>query len=228
MRVAARAAWPASPSRQARDQEETMMKTRLALPVLLLALLALVPAAPAAALDWGLGADFGYSIFMPDYDDAENVSSISMPFIASPSMGEYVIPTVGGLRLSFAGENRMHEVWLGTSLARMSVEDFSLMTMQLSGNYQFNFAAQGAFKPYLTAGVGMIRLGASDDDFSHSAMSTCFGGGAGVAHQMGSGRLRGEVRYDMFSEGLFDGGEYPVLPKGSGINLKLGFDLWNK
>ena len=204
------------------------MKTRLALPVLLLVLLAVVPAAPAAAINWGIGADFGYSIFMPDYDDAENFSSISIPFNAAPVMGEIAIPAVGGLRLSFAGEKPTHEVWLGTSVARMSVEDFSLMTMQLSGNYQFNFATQGAFKPYLTAGVGMFRVGFSDADESESAMSTYFGGGAGVAHKMGTGRLRGEVRYDMVAEGTFDDSDYPVIPKGSGINLKFGFDLWNK
>jgi hypothetical protein len=208
-----------------------MMKTRLALPALLLALLAMVPAAPAAALDWGIGADLGFSIFMPssDYGDVENISSFGIPF-SSFREGELTfVPAAGGLRLSFAGENRMHEAWLGVSLNRISEEDVSITVMQLSGNYQFNFATQGAIQPYLTAGVGLNRASYKGDSDSESGTASYFGGGVGVAHRMGTGRLRAELRYDALSEGTIgDEDDYVVFPKGGAVGFKLGFDLWNK
>ena len=40
------------------------MKLRLAVPVVLLTLL-VVSAAPAAAFNWGIGADLGFNVFMP-------------------------------------------------------------------------------------------------------------------------------------------------------------------
>ena len=45
------------------------MNWKLAIPASLL-VLALVPATPAIALDWGLGTDLGANIFRPDYPDA--------------------------------------------------------------------------------------------------------------------------------------------------------------
>ncbi len=207
------------------DKQEPPVKKRLAVPVLLLVLFALLPAAPAAAINWGIGADLGYNLFMPDYDDVENITVIGLPLC--PGAGETAtIPVIGGLRVSFTGEKPTHEIWLGTSINRFGVEDYSIMSMQLSGNYQFNFATQGGLDPYVTAGVGLYRVGYSADDDSESAMSTYFGGGVGVAYKMGTGRLRAEARYDVVSEGEVDND--PVIPKGGNLGLKLGFDLWNK
>lgn len=203
------------------------MKTRIAFAVVLVGLLV---SAPALAFNWGIGADLGYSMFMPaDKYDIDNVSVIGIPLGSTSGwLGEGAFPTAGGLRLSFAGENPMHEIWLGTSLGRISVEDFAYSTMQLSGNYQFNFAVQSAVKPYLTAGVGMYRLGYSDDDDSESAMSVYYGGGVGAAFKMGTGRLRGELRYDMVGEGTIGDEDYMVIPEGGALGFKLGFDLWAK
>jgi len=196
------------------------MKTRIALTLLAL----LLAASPASAFNWGIGADLGYTMFMPDDEyDVENFNVIGIPY-GGMSLYEVVIPAIGGLRLSFAGDNPMHEVWLGTSLSRMSVEDNSLTSMLLSGNYQFNFAVQSEVKPYLTAGVGMLRVGDEDD----SAMSTYFGGGVGAAYKLGTGRLRGELRYDMVGEGTIGDEDYVVIPKGGALGFKLGFDLWAK
>jgi len=181
-------------------------------------------ATPAAAINWGIGADLGYTMFMPDDEyDIDNISVIGLPLNGAP-VGELGIPVLGGLRVSFAGENPTHEVWLGTALSRLSVEDFSLMAMQLSGNYQFNFPTQAAAKPYLTAGVGMFRVGDEDD----SASSVYFGGGVGAAFKMGTGRLRGELRYDAVGEGTIGDEDYAVIPKGGALGFKLGFDLWAK
>jgi opacity protein-like surface antigen len=203
------------------------MKTRLAVPVVLLALL--VVATPAAAFNWGIGADLGYTMFMPaDKYDTENFNVIGIPLNSSSGfLFEGAIPTVGGLRVSFAGEKPTHEVWLGASLGRISSEDNAYTTMQLSGNYQFNFNVQSGIKPYLTAGLGMYRVGYSGDD-SESAMSVYYGAGAGAAYKMGTGRLRGELRYDMVGEGTIGDDDYAVIPEGGALGFKLGFDLWAK
>jgi hypothetical protein len=203
------------------------MKTRIAFAVMLLALL--VVATPASAFNWGVGADLGYTLFMPaDKYNMENFNVIGIPLNSSSGfLLEGAIPTTGGLRLSFAGEKPMHEVWLGASLGRISVQDNAYTTMQLSGNYQFNFSVQSAIKPYLTAGVGMYRVGYSGDT-DESAMSAFYGGGVGAAFKMGTGRLRGELRYDMVGEGTIGDDDYVVIPEGGALGFKLGFDLWAK
>jgi hypothetical protein len=205
------------------------MRSRLAVPILLLAL-TLIPAAPAVAFNWGIGADLGFSVYMPssDYENAENITVIGAPFSVTRIEEFSVLPPAGGLRLSFAGENPMHEVWLGTSFARYSEEEVATSFLQLSGNYQFNFATQSAIKPYLTAGVGLNHAGYSDDDGSESVTSSYFGGGVGAAYKMGTGRLRAELRYDAGTEATVGDDDYIVVPKGGAVSFKLGFDLWNK
>ena len=201
------------------------MKTRIVLTLFAL----LLVAAPAQALNWGLGADLGYTLFMPaDKYDAENVSAIGIPFSAV-RVGElsFVAPA-GGLRVSFTGEKPMHEVWLGLALNRYGEDELSVSVMQLSGNYQFNFDVQSAIKPYLTAGVGLNRAGYSDDDDSDSATAAYFGGGVGAACELGPGRLRGEIRYDALGEATIGDGDYVVFPEGGALGFKLGFDLWAK
>lgn len=202
------------------------MKTRLGVPVLLLVLLALVPAAPAAAFNWGIGADLGYNMFMPssDYGDVENINSFGWPSGGS-FMG--VLPGFGGLRVSFAGAEPTHEIWLGTSLNLLSSGGSSIHAFGVNANYQYNFPSKGPMAPYVTAGVGLNQVGESDGG-SLSAMSTIFGGGVGIAHHMGNGcgRLRAEVRFDVQTEGEEDGDV--IIPKGSNLGIRLGFDLWNK
>jgi hypothetical protein len=208
------------------DREEIAMMKRLVVPALLLALLAVVPAAPAAAINWGIGADLGYNIFMPssDYEGYENLNTIGLP-MGSPLFGE--LPGFGGLRVSFTGEQPTHEVWLGTNLNYYSSEGTSLNMLGLNVNYQYNFGT-GGVKPYVTAGAGLTRMGYSPDDGDGmSAMSTTFGGGVGVTQKMGTGRLRAELRYDQVSEGK-DSDDYIVILKGANLGFKVGFDLFSK
>jgi hypothetical protein len=223
-----RAARPVSPSRQNRDREEIAMKKRLVVSVLLLVLLALVPAAPAAAVNWGIGADLGYNVFMPSSDygsDIENINSFGWPS-GSAVLGE--LPGFGGLRLSFAGAKPTHEVWIGTELGFVSYSGSSMHTLGLNANYQYNFSTGSGVTPYVTAGVGINQLGYSGGGHSQSAMATIFGGGVGIAHWMGNGcgRLRAEVRYDQQTEGEADGDT--VIPKGANLGIRFGFDLWDK
>jgi len=202
------------------------MKATLAVPVLLFVLLALIPATPAAALNWAIGADLGFNVFMPssDYVGAENISSFGWPQ-GSAVMG--VLPGFGGLRISFVGEKPTHEVWLGTNLNFVSSEGSSFHVFDLNANYQYNFPTSGNITPYATAGIGLDMVGASDGS-SISATSTVFGAGVGVAHHMGNGcgRLRAEVRFDGLTEGK--DGDSIIIPKGSNLGIRLGFDLWDK
>jgi opacity protein-like surface antigen len=207
------------------------MKTRLAVPVLLLVLLALVPAAPAAAFNWGVGADLGYNMFMPSSDyggDIENISYFGWPLGSQLLFGEVPLSSGGGLRVSFAGEKPTHEAWLGTSLSYFSYSGTSLHMLGLNANYQYNFETSGGVKPYVTAGAGLTRLGYSPESGDGtSAMSATFGGGVGIAHKMGTGRLRAEVRYDQITEGNDDDDDTLIL-KGGNLGFRLGFDLWSQ
>jgi hypothetical protein len=203
------------------------MNARLAVPALLLVLLALVPAAPAAAVNWAIGADLGYSMFMPSSDygpDVENFNTFGWPSGGSV-LG--VLPGFGGLRVSFAGAEPTHEFWLGTNLNYLSSSGMSFHMFGVNANYQYNFAAKSALAPYVTAGVGIHQVGESGGS-SISAMSTIFGGGVGLAHHMGNGcgRLRAEVRFDAQTEGEKD--DEVIIPKGSNLGIRLGFDLWDR
>jgi len=205
------------------------MRSSTVVPVLLFALLVLLPAAPATALDWGLGADLGMSVFMPDYEGADNISLVGWPMGATFVFGELPLPSAGGLRLSFSGANPMHEVWIGTSFNRTGVEGMALHAFGMTGNYQFNFATQGAFTPYVTAGAGLFRVGFSPDHGDGmSATSATFGGGVGLGYVMagGAGRLRAEVRYAQLTEGTHEGSR--IIPKGGEIGFRFGFDVWSR
>jgi len=204
------------------------MKTRFAVPVVLLALLAVIPAAPAAAVECGLGADLGFNLFIPssDYEGAENISTFGWPMGGS-FLG--ALPTFGGLRVSFRGEKPAHEVWLGTSLSFLSSEGDSFHQLGLTANYQYNFPTQGTILPYVTAGAGLNMVGINPDEGdSHSATAAVFGGGVGIARAVadGAGRLRAEVRFDQVTEGESDGSV--MIPKGGNLGIRLGFDLWLK
>ena len=178
-----------------------------------------VPVASAAGFNWGLGANLGFNMFSPD--------SKYSPYDKTTTT--YGWP-IGGLRLSFAGEKPMHEVYLETSLSYVSVQDGgSDHNFMVSGNYQFNSDMKGPVAPYLTAGVGIDMVGSKPSTGDGiSASSTFYGGGVGIAHHMGNGcgRLRAEVRYDMVTEGKKDADI--LIPKGGMLGVKLGFDLWDK
>ncbi len=199
------------------------MKTKPAIAALLL-LLALVPAAPAHALSWGLGADLGGSLFKPDYPDAEGVATFAWPSMG-PGYGQ-----IAGLRVNFAGSKPEHEVWLGTSFAFRETGGHSTRLIMLSGNYQYNFTNRGGMIPYVTAGAGVDNASnaTSTGGTTHSASGAIAGGGAGLSWRVrdGAGRIRTELRYDYQTEGKSLGDV--VIEKGSLFALKVGFDLWVK
>ena len=193
------------------------MNWKLAIPASLL-VLALVPATPAIALDWGLGTDLGANIFRPDYPDAEGVLTFTWPAVG-PSAYQ-----IGGLRVSFMASKPKHEIWVGTSLLSLNRGGHPIHQTMVTGNYQYNFPTQGRVSPYLTAGLGLDNYG----DRNAGASGTIFGFGAGLSKSVtnGAGRLRVEVRYDQQTEGKSH--DHVFIPKGGSFGLKLGFDLWVK
>lgn len=190
------------------------MKWKLAIPALLL-VLPLISATPAIALDWSLGAELGGSIFMPDEENAEDVTTFSWPTVGP------VFSQIGGLRLSFTGSRPTHEIWVGTSLFSMTSGGHTTSNVMVTGNYQYNFPNQGRLTPYVTAGVGFVNAGRDDN-----ATGAVYGAGAGLSRRVsdGAGRFRAEVRYDQQTEGKSHG--FVSVPKGGSFGLKLGFDLW--
>lgn len=193
------------------------MKRKLAIPALLL-VLALIPVTQALALDWGLGAELGGSIFRPDYPDAEGIATLSWPTIG-PAFAQ-----IGGLRVSFIGSKPTHEIWAGTAYSSLTTGGRSTNRFMTSLNYQYNFATEGRVDPYATAGAGVINASGN----GYSASGAVFGAGVGLSRSVSdaAGRLRGELRYDQQTEGRSKGSA--VVPKGGTFGLKLGFDLWVK
>ena len=190
------------------------MKWKLAIAALLL-VLALVPATPAIALDWGLGTELGGSIFRPDYEDAEGVATFSWPMVG-PSFYQ-----AGGLRVNFTGSKPTHEIWVGTSFLSATTGGHSHHQLMVTGNYQYNFPTQGRTTPYLTVGGGLNNSASGE----RVATGLIFGAGAGISRRVtdGAGRFRAEVRYDQQTEGKSKGSV--VVPKGGSFEIKLGFDL---
>jgi hypothetical protein len=189
-----------------------MLKKLLVLSALTLA----VAVAPAAAMNWSIGANLGAQFASPTDDNIDNASAIGWP--------------QGGLRVGFVGENPVHEVYLDTELDIFSQGDFSANDFGVMANYQYNFGSQGSTAPYVTGGVGVgfssIDFGTPGSDVSASAV--VFGGGVGLRHKMGNGHgtLRGEVRYDRQGKG--EDGNVVVIEEAGIIGIKLGFDLWDK
>jgi hypothetical protein len=199
--------------------------------VVLLAGSTLLPGEAGAAINWGVGADLGLSIFMPssDYPGAENITSFGWPL--GGGIGRlFGGPASGGLRVSFTGDQPTHEVYLSSDLELISAGNAgSIHAFQLTANYQYNFNTTGGITPYVTGGLGMNSAGSSPESGSGvSATSVVFGAGVGISHSManGVGRLRGEIRYDRQSEGA-DGSDV-VLAKGGALGIKAGFDLWDR
>jgi hypothetical protein len=184
------------------------------------ALLLVVTAVPARALNWSLGANLGLSIISPDNGD--NVTMFSWP-----SGGLLTLFTTPGLRVGFTGQNPQHEIYIDTGLSLISSNGASLNTLQMSGNYQYNFGSSGNLSPYLTAGVGFASYSESDGG-SISAISPMLGGGLGLRHKMGNGHgtLRAEARLDHLNEGEDSG--FVVISAANTFGIKLGFDLWDK
>lgn len=176
-------------------------------------------AAPAMALDWGIGAELGGSLFLPTEDpegDDAGIATFSWPTIGAG------FHQVGGIRASFAGADPRHELWLGTSYASMTTEGRSINWFLAGGNYQYNFAPEARVGPYLTGGVGIISRSGS----GASGVGAVFGAGAGLARRVtdGAGRLRAELRYDRQTDAT--SGDLEVVRGGGVLALKLGFDLW--
>lgn len=191
----------------------------------LIATLALMTlgAREAAAMNWSVGANLGYSTVMPaDKYDAENLNYIAWPNSDfSP-----------GMRFGFTGENPAHEVFIDTGLRLFSTGDLSSRDLILSGNFQYNFGSSGSNHPFVTGGLGVYVSGLKNDDpliaIDESATSVIYGLGVGMRHKMGhgNGTMRAELRFDRMAEG--EDGTSIVIPEATIITFRLGFDLWGK
>lgn len=178
-------------------------------------------AAPASALNWSLGMNLGYQNL--DIDGTEdNVNVFAWPNGSLLEAGGFA----PGLRIGFVGDSPVHEIYLDNALTIFSTGDFSLRSFANTVNYQWNMPTETANNFFVTGGLGLAFLSASNGS-DVSSTSPIFGGGVGVRHRMnhGHGALRAEIRFDRYVEGT-DGG-FVVVPETNAISIKLGFDLWN-
>jgi hypothetical protein len=191
--------------------------SRIVRTALLIVAAAVVLAPSAHAVGCSLGANLGLSIYSPS-GGGGSLTSFSVP-----SGNALLFNFMPGLRVGFAGPSQRQEFFFDAGIQTFSGGGFSASGFQLSANFQQALASE-ATAPYLDAGVGLVHLGDSND----SGTSITIGGGFGIRNQVadGHGTLRGEVRFDYVTESS-SGGNI-IIPSGTIIQLKLGFDLWMK
>lgn len=177
-----------------------------------IALVCCVIATPALAGTLGLGANLGFSSINPENGRDAQV-------VAWPSS---VIGFQPGFRLSYIADSGTHEGYLDSGLLRLSGGGEATTYVELSGNYQYNFASGGRTRPYLTAGVGIFHVSLSSDfGGDESGTSALFGGGVGIRHSVSAdhGSLRFEARFDRVEES-------DVIGAAGVFGFKFGYDLW--
>ncbi len=195
------------------------MKSR----AILICLALLTIAAPAHAMNWSLGANLGLVVVDPTENGIE-----SFTLIGWPSQGLFNIVASPGLRIGFRGEDPRQQFYLDSGFSHVSTDGGSFSSLQLSGNYQYNFAAAGRVHPYLTGGLGLVSVNADNFLGDGAAVSPIVGGGFGLQGELGHGHgtLRAEFRLDHVAEGKDNGAT--VIPATNNYGIKLGFDLWMK
>ena len=189
-----------------------------------LVLLLFVPTS-AGATAWGLGLNAGISSLRTG-DNNEKVTTFAWPS-TNPAPG---------IRVSITGSDARQELFLDTGLAIVTVDEHNSSKVTagdfiVKSNYQYNLGGSRRWAPHVFAGAGLDLTWARREDVGtdangnpatstskESSNSLVYGGGVGVAHNMGDGhvRCRLDLRYDRlrtFKLNLF--------------SAQVGFDLWN-
>ena len=187
-----------------------------------LALACVVATAQPAQAMWSLGANLGFTVHDPADPDDDGYTFVGIP--TAPSA--FFLTPRPGLRVGFAGEKMDHEGFLDLGYDGFYFQSDNIQAMRIGGNYQYNFGSSG-MRPFVTAGVGLFRVGA-DSGESISATSMTYGAGAGVGFPVsqGVGRLRVEARFDKQQEADDDGNV--IVDEATIWNIGFGFDLWIK
>lgn len=177
----------------------------------LTAALALV-ATPAFAAGWFVGANFGLTNYSPDTGEGFTLfgwgDGTSLVGLWQP-----------GLRIGSTIASGRDELYVDTGFQYLTGNGSSITSLQLSGNYQHDFSKPKTPGAYLTAGAGILSLGASE---TSTTTVPVYGVGLGFGNPFagGHGRFRIEARYDRQGEDKNSG-----LSAANLISLRLGFDV---
>ena len=195
---------------------------RLAAPLLAASFL-LLAAVPARA-GWSVGANLGVSVFEPK--EGENVTTVQWPNQGSSP----------GLRIGWTPRDTSHVRWYLDAGASVTSSDATKNTgLQGTANVQYDWKPAAILSPYATLGAGIVMSSFEGDVFvpgtgsvsrvDASATGAVFGFGVGLRRRVagGHGMLRGELRYDQFSEGK--DGTMILIREGGTTQVRLGFDL---
>ena len=174
----------------------------------------LVTSAPTAhAMTWTIGPNLDI-VSHNGKDGGEDLSRVELP------------AAVGGLRVGFPMRRENASLFFDTGLAASSGGGTRQNHWALIANLQWAFAPQATWTAYVNGGSG-VRYVSIHTDESLSAASLTYGLGVGLRKRWGdSATVRGELRWDQVTDGE-DGGVV-VVPGGSEIGVRLGFDLWVK
>jgi hypothetical protein len=173
---------------------------------------------PAARAEgWSIGTNFGLSVYNPSEGNG-SLTSFSVPAGNTICFG-----FVPGMRVGFTGPGKNTEIFGEFGLQTLSGDGFSASGFQLAGNFQQAFSSD-ATAPFVDAGLGLVHQNSDGD----SGTSVTLGAGFGVRNRIadGHGMVRGEVRLDYITES--SSGGVIIIPSGTIIQIKLGFDLWMK
>jgi len=179
-------------------------------------LLACGPAALAG--DWSIGTNFGLTVISPD--DGDRITAVAVPAAVGGLQP--------GLRVGYAFDEPRHELYADIGVLLYSTESYTNNALELTANYQWNFAPERSLSPFATAGFGFLFQRNELGNVDASGTAAVFGLGVGLRRAIAdrAGSLRGELRFDRMTEAK--DGSVVLVPEGNAFTLKLGFDLWGR
>jgi hypothetical protein len=171
----------------------------------------LLLAAPAGAVSWSLGAQFGLASITSGAGSRGKSTVVAWPSSA--------LTYEPGLRLACGSARHEYDVTLDTGLLLLDEAGSTISMFVGMASYQQVFRREWPWSPFANVGVGLYREEAATR--THSSLR--FGTGAGVRHVVrdAHGALRAEVRYDELRGDRGSG-----RPRLHTVGLRLGFDLW--
>jgi hypothetical protein len=178
--------------------------------IVLVPLVLLLQASPAAALSWGLGSHFGIASL--DIGGSGGNPTV----LGWPSNALAYEP---GLRVACGNEAHTRELILDSGWLLLNESGSTLSLFVGDVGYQHVVRPAWYWSPFANVGLGWY----SENGVAHSHTSAKYGGGLGMRHALrdSHGAVRAEVRYDHLASD--PGSGRPTL---NTVALRLGFDLW--
>lgn len=174
-----------------------------------------VPAACSREAAWSIGANAGISFIQPER--GAHVTTLSAPGTVSGMQP--------GLRLGHTLSHPNAEAYLDGGLSWSTSNGAHDRGAMLIANVQWNFSPASSAALFVDAGFGLLSSTVSTGRSSVSGTAARAGLGAGVRRRVGdAGTVRAGARWDHDTRDM--DGSIVVIPGGSVLTLRAGFDLW--